>query len=380
MKILILDTMYPKFLRSVGHYESAYETDTYEIVWNSLMATRFGVSDVYSHHLNLLGHQAHEIVANSPKLQLLWAKENGLRLPGFHNDLNPSVWSKVPFFSRISHLLPTFQRILLKQVEKIRPDVLYVQDLNFSPPTLLKEFRKHAKYIVGQIASPLPSRKILSNFDCIYSSLPNFVDYFRRNGLRAAYLPIAFDKRVLEELNTVQRDIDVSFVGGISPQHSSTIPLLSAVAAGVPSLEIFGYGSEHLKTSQSLQQLHKGEVWGLEMYKVLSRSKVTINRHISIAENYANNMRLYEATGMGSLLITDSKDNLGQLFEVGKEVLAYSSADEAEELVRWALANPAKASEISRAGHERTLSQHTYASAMQLLHELLGEMAHSKDR
>jgi len=36
-------------------------------------------------------------------------------------------------------------------------------------------------------------------------------------------------------------------------------------------------------------------------------------------------MRLYEATGAVFLLITDQKDNLGELFEVGKEVLAYNS-------------------------------------------------------
>ena len=40
------------------------------------------------------------------------------------------------------------------------------------------------------------------------------------------------------------------------------------------------------------------------MYNILSRSKISFNRHINVAENNANNMRLYEATGMGSLLLT----------------------------------------------------------------------------
>jgi hypothetical protein len=366
--------MYPKFLRSVGHYDRPEKEDTYEDVWRLLMAARFGVSDVYSHHLSLLGHQAHELIANSPKLQALWAKENGLRLSGFPNDINPSVWSKVPLFSRVSHFLPTFQKIVLKQIEKIRPDVLYVQDLNFSPPTLLREFKKHAKYVVGQIASPLPSRRILSNFDLILSSLPNYVDYFMRNGLKAAYLPIAFDSRVLRELTSEIRDIEVSFVGGISPQHNSTIPLLSAIAEGVPNLEIYGYGSDYLKTHPSLQKLHKGEVWGLDMYRVLSRSKVTINRHISIAENFANNMRLYEATGMGALLITDQKDNLNQIFEIDKEILSYSGKDEAKDLTLWAIENPSKAKTIAHAGQLRTLSSYTYSTVISLLNEQLQKL------
>jgi hypothetical protein len=371
MKILILDTMYPKFLRSVGHYETPDIQDTYESVWQSLMATRFGVSDVYSHHLNLLGNQAQELVANSPKLQGLWAIEYGLRISEPFHDISPSVWSKVPLLSKVSHLLPTFQKLILKQIEAIRPDVLYVQDLNFSPPALLREFKKHAKFVVGQIASPLPSRRILSNFDLILSSLPNFVNYFHRYGLKAAYLPIAFDTRVSGELKSVTRDIEVSFVGGISPQHNSTIPLLSAIAPAVPGLEIYGYGSDYLKTTPQLEGLHKGEVWGLDMYRVLSRSNVTINRHISIAENYANNMRLYEATGMGALLITDRKDNLNQIFEIDKEVLAYSSTEEARDLTLWAIDNPSKAKILAKAGQRRTLSSHTYSASIAQLNDEL---------
>ena len=374
MKILILDTMYPKFLRSVGHFESPEAEDTYEGVWQSLMATRFGVSDVYSHHLNLLGHQAHELVANSPRLQGLWAKENGLRLSGALHDINPSVWSKVPLFSKVSHLLPTFQKLVLKQIEAIRPDVLYIQDLNFSPPTLLKEFKKHARYVVGQIASPLPSGKILSNFDLILSSLPNFVTFFHRHGINAAYLPIAFDTRVREEITNVTRDIEVSFVGGISPQHNSTIPLLSAIASVVPHLEIYGYGVEHLQATPHLEELHRGEVWGLDMYRVLRRSRVTINRHISIAENFANNMRLYEATGMGALLITDRKDNLHKIFEIDEEILAYSSSDEAKDLTLWAIDNPSKAKNIANAGQLRTLSSHTYSAGLSALNEELQKL------
>ena len=50
------------------------------------------------------------------------------------------------------------------------------------------------------------------------------------------------------------------------------------------------------------------------MYNILSRTKISFNRHINVAENNANNMRLYEATGMGSLLLTDKKDNLMKTF------------------------------------------------------------------
>jgi spore maturation protein CgeB len=83
-----------------------------------------------------------------------------------------------------------------------------------------------------------------------------------------------------------------------------------------------------------------------------------------VAENNANNMRLYEATGVGALLITDRKDNLGELFEVGKEVVAYSSPEEAAEMIRYYIAHPEEARAIARAGQARTLRDHTYQRRM----------------
>lgn len=109
----------------------------------------------------------------------------------------------------------------------------------------------------------------------------------------------------------------------------------------------------------------------MDMYRALARSRITLNRHINVAENYANNMRLYEATGVGALLLTDRKDNLGDLFEIGKEVVAYSSAEEAAELVRYYLAHPDEAQTIARAGQARTLREHTYRHRMEELIPIL---------
>ena len=94
---------------------------------------------------------------------------------------------------------------------------------------------------------------------------------------------------------------------------------------------------------------------------------MTLNRHINVAGDYANNMRLFEATGVGSLLITDKKINLGEYFSVGTEILAYDSPDEAAELARWAIDHPDEADSIAKAGQLRTLTEHTYDRCMERL-------------
>ena len=80
------------------------------------------------------------------------------------------------------------------------------------------------------------------------------------------------------------------------------------------------------------------------MFEILLRTKISFNRHINVAENYANNMRLYEATGMGSLLLTDKKDNLENLFEIDKEIITYTSKEEALEKGEFFIRNPIEAS------------------------------------
>ena len=57
------------------------------------------------------------------------------------------------------------------------------------------------------------------------------------------------------------------------------------------------------------------------MFRILASSRIVLNRHITDARQYANNMRLYEATGVGSLLVTDAKENLADLFRKALETV-----------------------------------------------------------
>jgi len=70
--------------------------------------------------------------------------------------------------------------------------------------------------------------------------------------------------------------------------------------------------------------------------------------------------------------VTDEKDNLGELFRSGGEVVAYRSADDAIDKIRHYMQHPDQAAAIARAGQQRTLSEHTYRHRMQELSDILG--------
>ena len=109
------------------------------------------------------------------------------------------------------------------------------------------------------------------------------------------------------------------------------------------------------------------------MFRVLGESRITINNHISIAENYANNMRLFEATGMGCLLITDRKSNIGDMFEPGEEIVCYDSPEECLELITYYREHESERTRIAAAGQRRTLSEHSYHSRTAELARLFTE-------
>jgi len=136
-------------------------------------------------------------------------------------------------------------------------------------------------------------------------------------------------------------------------------------------MTFYGYGADGLDRNSPIRPRHQGEAWSLGMYTALARSRITVNVHIDAAENNANNMRLYEATGCGALLVTDEKANLAELFEPEREVVTYRSPQEAVEKIRYYMDHPQEASAIALAGQARTLREHTYRHRMDELVDIL---------
>ncbi len=362
MKIQIVDTYYAAFLARHYAQNAALAAQSYDAQLQSLLDACFGTSDFYSRHLNALGCEATDLIVNATELQKTWAVRHGVPLSRLALAV-PHKLFRLPLLGGWLASLPGLMEVAVAQIKAARPDVLYCQDLSFFTPEALRDLKSHVRLVVGQIACPLPPEAFLRGYDVILTSFPHFVPRLRNLGVQSDYFRIGFDTRVLDLLGKVEKDIPFSFVGGISRHHGGAIPLLDYLAT-TTDMRVYGYGAASLDASSPIRSRHGGEVWGLDMYRALSRSRITLNRHINVAENNANNMRLYEATGVGSMLLTDKKDNLSELFDIGSEVVAYSTKEEAAEAVRHYSQHPIEADKIAKAGQARTLREHTYAHRM----------------
>ena len=354
MRVLIVDTCYPAFLAS--HYASNPGLDqrSYDEQWRALMDTFFGTADSYSHYLRELGHEAHEVVINAEPLQAAWAREQGRSR------------------SLLGRLLGRpDSELVLAQAEWFEPDVVYVQHIGFLSPQTMGALKARARLLVGQIASEAPAAEHFRHLDLVLTSFPHFVPRFRSEGIASEYLRIGFDPRVLDRLGNPGTSHDAVFVGALGrSQHARGNDLLERAAERVP-IEFWGYNLGDRPSTSAIVRRYHGEAWGLDMLRLLAGSRIAVNRHIDVAEDNANNMRLYEATGVGSLLLTDAKRNLGELFDVGREVVAYRNEDEFVGAVEHYLAHEDERAAIAAAGQRRTLGEHTYAARLRELAVIL---------
>ncbi len=387
MKFLIINTDYPEFLSWLYTRNTGLEEKSYDEQMRVRMDSLFGVADFYSSNLKKLGHEAWDIHANNQIMQNAWAREHGigrndsklldhLTEKAFHISrrlvsrkpvqyLRPVVRSLSQLLER---RLVTF-RILSAQIKNYRPDVLLNQNIGLNT-RFFREVKPYVRLLVGQDASPLPKGRDFSAYDLMISSLPNFVDYFRRQGLPSEVHRLGFEPSVIERLGESKDCISISFVGNLSSAHSSRRELLEYVCQRAP-VDVWGHGSDRMLKSSPVAGRYRGSAWGHEMYRILGRSMMTLNHHIDVAGPYANNMRLYEATGVGTLLITDWKENLSELFVPGKEVLTYRSPEECSEFIQYYLKHDDERKAIAAAGLQRTLREHTYYHRMQELVEIV---------
>ena len=96
-----------------------------------------------------------------------------------------------------------------------------------------------------------------------------------------------------------------------------------------------------------------------------SRSRSVFNRSI---RNDVN-MRVFEAAGCGSLLLTNDLTNngLAELFTDGKHLVTYRSADELLEKLAFYLKHDKAREQIATAGYAEVLARHTYLHRMSQL-------------
>jgi spore maturation protein CgeB len=366
MRFLIMDGDYQEFLSRLYNGTPTVRKlpcDQQMIIRNDSLQ---GMCDFYSSNLQQLGQEAYNVWVNNEVLQRRWARENGFR--------SGSSWrwnlrlrrGFVPWIDRIQDKSWMY-RILAEQIRRYKPDVLVNMLTGFIAPEFLRDLTPRPRLVMGWGNPGVKECKhnsadLREVYDLILAPSEGMVDYFRGEGLKAELLRHAFEPRILSMLGpSTERTIPVSFIGLLRGGYSERRKWLETLCANTNgSVFVWASSLDLMGPDSPIRKRLQGEAWGRDTYRILSMSKISLNNHHQIAGQSADNVRMYQVTGVGTLLLTDWKDNLHRIFETDREIVTYRTAEECIDLIRYYLEHDAEREAIARAGQQRTLREHTY--------------------
>ncbi len=167
------------------------------------------------------------------------------------------------------------------------PDVVFALDRYEQ----VAEWTRFGTTMIAQIAARVPVmpwnvRRTDGKpvYDLILSSIPAMVEEARAAGCRAEYMPLAFDTRARVCGMGVKRDLDCIFIGTVGSNHARRTKLL-----------------EELRDVVTVMP----PVFGREYFRTLARARVVFDPHAEWSAGAANNMRMFEAAGMGCEVMID---------------------------------------------------------------------------
>jgi spore maturation protein CgeB len=364
MKICFLTTYYHPFLE---HFFKVHDCTSlsYSQILSKLLEQFFADTGSLDYYTSKAGHETFLIISNCEILQKKWASENEV--------LYTDKW---------------FFEISYAQVKTFKPDVFYLEYVTDFFGDFVGSVKPFCKKIVSWISSPLHDDTRFNDIDIIFSSTPSFVENFIKNGVNSKYMLPAFDTRILKRIdNPKKKTIPFSFVGGWSDVHINRKIALKRLVKETP-IQLWGYNFRKTFNKRTLAyyknffmnedadilRVYNGEAWGVEMYDVIQKSLITFNIHESLLKGHVGNMRMFEASGVGTMILNDEGHNLKNLFIPGVEIETYKTIEEAVEKSHYYLSNPLKAIEIGKKAQQRTVTEYNFENYVSVLFSHLNKL------
>jgi spore maturation protein CgeB len=218
-------------------------------------------------------------------------------------------------------------------------------------PEWLQDFPTFNVYICWDDpeSSEYLSKPVAKYFDFAFTGNAACVPLYNSWGIkRCEFLPHAcyegeYNNNItVDDILIEDRDIDIVFLG--ERQSAWRRQRLDQIKNAFPDAFMRGRGwpEGFLPADQKLA--------------AYTRSKIGWNIHNSIGPV---NIRTYALPANGVMQICDNKSRLGQIYELGKEVVGFDTIDECIELTKYYLSHDQERREIAARGFERSLREYS---------------------
>jgi len=347
MKILLLWRYYKKYLFDFYAKHPQVSTLGFSEHRGEIFNDHFGWPAEITNYINKQGIGAELIIVNAEMLQKQWAAENKC------NGYSEADWER---------------QIVFAQIKRFKPDIVWIGALFNYCGAFVKSILPYCKKVIIWVGSPFLETIDSTGISVLLTENPNTFRRIHDRFERIIVTKPGFNENILPEINAVEKNIDVSFIGGISHLHAKRARILASLIQHNIDIKVF---ADIRNTCQPcsdkrynddvaiIEAVNKGPVFGLDMYRTMSASRITLNVHIDNAQQNAGNMRMFEATGAGACLLTEHANNIDELFVPHEEILTYHDEAETVAILKEKLAKRDEVASIAHAGQRKTLSQYT---------------------
>lgn len=383
MKFLILIEDYNLFYSNYLKDNIFLNKKSYEFKLRYLLDKKYYQSDSLAKSLIDCHHQAEVVIPKCNLIQLSWAKENCLRLYFKWLMQKPIRSFKARVLKKNQDVYSSIHfEVLLQQVKNSQPDILYFYSNIFITEVQLEILKKYVRKIVLQWTCPLWDNSMkfpYHKFDLIVTAAIQLKEYFDKLSYNCLYLQQAFDDSILCHLNTKNYfKGDVVFIGNFSLGHYYRFEVLEFLLQNGVDLTIYGKGKDYIPKDSLVFKKLKEPIFGIDMYNEYRLYKMAIHAHTTGKEfdgidwnKYAGAKRLFEITGVGTLLLTSDQENVKDLFEIGEQVITYKSKEDLYFKIKELLSDQHKIEFIANQGMKRTLKEHSFSQRVKILESTL---------
>lgn len=266
------------------------------------------------------------------------------------------------------------ERWAVRAAKQFRPKMVLALTQQLTESNLEEFRRSGVLYRVGWWGDPPAVMKQLGLFtpgwDVLFFKDPGAVSMFRRVGFDAHHLHEAMNPDWHRPVATQSNNDVVAAGAWYSYRQALALRLASA------GISIKGYGPRlPFWRLRGIERLHAGRyIVQEEKSRVFGEAFACLNS-MNFAEGDCLNCRAFESAAAGALQLIEYRPAVDECFEVGKELLAFSTFEELLERIAWAKGSPREVSAIRAAAANRARSEHTYRHRLTRLLECLGESA-----
>jgi spore maturation protein CgeB len=217
--------------------------------------------------------------------------------------------------------------------------------------------------------------EIASSYDHMFTLQEGeFHNSLRSKGVQNYYcLPQACFSDIHKHVETSHEEndlyrADISFMGAAYHNRVQSFPRLMDL-----DFKIWGTDWNLQSPLGRLVQNNNERLSSEEIVKIYSRAKINLNLHSSTYHYGINpdgdfvNPRTFEIAACRGFQLVDSRKDLGKMFKVGEEIIAFDTLDQMREQIEYYLDNQEERDAIALNGYQRVLKEHTMEHRMQEL-------------